>query len=137
MSAARAAGEQGRVSIFLAIAVTGLLFITGVAHDVSVQIRTALQAELVAAEAARAAGQAVNPDRVAADGQPRVDPAAARGAAQDYLADSGTSGRVDLSADLSEVTVTVTETRSRAFLQLFGFPDYEVQRRATAQLVSG
>lgn len=72
MSAARAAGEQGRVSIFLAIAVTGLLFITGVAHDVSVQIRTALQAELVAAEAARAAGQAVNPDRVAETGRAHV-----------------------------------------------------------------
>jgi hypothetical protein len=53
--------DAGRVSVLLAITITGLLFIIGVVHDVGGQIRTALYAEQVAAEAARAAGQALTP----------------------------------------------------------------------------
>jgi hypothetical protein len=129
--------DAGRVSVFVAITVSGLLFIIGVAHDVSAQVRATLYAELVAAEAARAAGQAVDPVQVAATGTHRVDPARADEAAQAYLADAGVIGQVEFNAELTEVTVTVAGLHPRLILRLFGFSDYRVERSATAELVSG
>ena len=129
--------QAGRVSILLAVTLAGLLFIIGVAHDVGDQIRASLWAEQLAAEAARAGGQVVDLDAVAATGGQRVDPAAAEQAALSYLSDAGVEGQVAFSPDLSEITVSVTLTRPRAILGLFGFGAYQVTRRATAQLVSG
>jgi hypothetical protein len=129
--------DLGRVSVFVAITVSGLLFIIGVAHDVSAQVRATLHAELVAAEAARAAGQAVDPAQVAATGTHRVDPARADEAAQAYLADAGVTGHVEFNAELTAVTVTVAAVHPRLILRLFGFSDYRVERNATAELVSG
>ncbi|MFS8498711.1 MAG: hypothetical protein FWJ70_10810 [Micromonosporaceae bacterium] len=125
------------MSILLAVTLTGLLFIIGVAHDVGDQVRAALWAEQLAAEAARAGGQAVDRDTVAATGEQRVDPVAAERAALSYLSDAGVEGQVAFSPDLTEITVSVTLTRPRVILGLFGFGDYEVTRQATAQLVSG
>lgn len=130
-------GDAGRLSVFVAITMSGLLFIIGVAHDVSAQVRATLHAELVAAEAARAAGQAVDPDQVAATGSHLVDPVAASQAAQAYLADADATGQVEFNDDLTEVTVTVSGVHPRLILRLFGFSDYQVARSATAQLVSG
>jgi hypothetical protein len=129
--------DSGRLSVFVAITVTGLLFIIGVAHDVSAQARATLHADLVAAEAARAAGQAVDPDRVAAAGEHRVDPVAATEAAQAYLADAGVTGSVEFSDDLTEITVTVSGVHPRLILRMFGFSEHRVQRSATAHLVAG
>jgi hypothetical protein len=130
-------GQAGRVSILLAVTLAGLLFIIGVAHDVGDQVRAALWAEQLAAEAARAGGQAVDLEAVAATGEQRVDPVAAERAALSYLSDAGVDGQVTFSRDLTEITVSVTLTRPRVVLGLFGFGDYRVTRRATAQLVSG
>lgn len=52
--------DTGRVSVFLAIAMFGLLAVLGVVVDATGQLRTLLRADNLAAEAARAAGQAVH-----------------------------------------------------------------------------
>lgn len=129
--------EGGRVSVMLAIAVTGLLFIIGVAHDAGGQIRTTMYAEQVAAEAARAGGQAVDPAVVAGSGRQRVDEAAARRAALAYLDDAGVDGQVEIDGGGTEITVQVTVAYHRQILGLFGFGDYRVTRSATARLVAG
>jgi hypothetical protein len=121
----------------MAITITGLLFIIGVVHDVGGQIRTTFYAAQVAAEAARAGGQAVDTDIVAAHGDHSADRSAAERAALAYLSDADADGWVAFSEDSTEITVGVNLTYRRVILGLFGFNDYEVTRQATARLVAG
>jgi hypothetical protein len=129
--------DAGRLSVFVAVTVTGILFVIAVAHDVSAQIRASLHAELVAAEAARAAGQAVDPEQVAVTGSHQVDPTRAAEAAQTYLANVNATGRVEFNSDLTEITVTVSGVHPRQLLRLFGYSEYQVERSATAELIAG
>lgn len=131
------ADDAGRVSVFLAIALTALLAVIGLSYDAAGQVRTLHTAQLLAAEAARAAGQAVDADAVAELGEHRVDEQAAEAAADAYLQAAGVAGQVDASDDLTEITVTVTEAYQPVFLSLFGAGPREVTGAATATLVSG
>jgi hypothetical protein len=137
---AGAGADAGRVSPFLAIAFTGLLAVIGLTHDAAGQVRTLHTAQLVAAEAARAAGQAVDRDRALAGGSHRLEPPAAERAAQDYLARAGPAVEltaITFSPDLTAVTVTVTGAYRPVFLGLFGAGDRTVTGTATVTLRSG
>jgi hypothetical protein len=132
-----AASDRGRVSVFLSVVVVGVLAVIGVAADATGQWRALLYASNVATEAGRAAGQAVDIDHTAATGEHRVDPAAAQEAAEDYLDQAGVNGTVRLSADLTQVTVTVVYTYQPQILGLFGLPPREVTATHTAALLTG
>lgn len=129
--------DAGRVSVFLAIGVVGVLAVIGVAADVPGLWRAMLHASNVATEAARAAGQAVDIDHTAATGQHQVDPAAAQDAAADYLNAAGVNGTVELSEDLTEITVSVSFDYEPQILGLFGLPPREVSATHTAALLTG
>jgi hypothetical protein len=129
--------DQGRVSVFLAVAIFAVLAAIGVAADAPGLWRALLYADRVATEAARAAGQAVDVDHTAATGQHQVDPAAAQEAAQDYLSASGVTGTVELSADLTEITVSAVYSYEPQILGLFGLPEREVTAEHTAALFTG
>ncbi|MEU8329574.1 pilus assembly protein TadG-related protein [Micromonospora sp. NPDC048839] len=111
-------GDHGRVSIFLAVAMIGVLAIVGLSFDGAGQLRSLQRAENLAAEAARAGGQAI--DRGAAiDGRPtRIDRDAALVAVTNYLdAAEGTSGHTvsfpEVAGEtLIRVTVTITYDRT-------------------------
>lgn len=132
--------DSGRVSPFLAIAFSGLLAVIGLTYDAAGQIRTLHTAQLLAAEAARAAGQAVDVDQVLAGGEHRVEQSAAEQAALAYLAQSGadvTLSAIGFNADLTQVTVTVNGIYQPVFLSLFGATGREVTGSATVTLISG
>lgn len=136
----RAGPDAGRVSPFLAIAFTGVFAVIGLTHDAAGQIRTLHAAQLVAAEAARAAGQAVDRDRALSGGSHRLEPYAAEQAARDYLDRAGPAVEltaIAFSPDLTSVTVTVTGAYRPVFLSLFGASGRAVTGRATVTLRSG
>ncbi|MGW2081326.1 pilus assembly protein TadG-related protein [Streptomyces sp. NPDC001939] len=92
-------------------------------------------AEDMAAEAARAAGQEINgPAAVRGEGT-RADPRKAVSAAEQFLADSGLSGSVTVSADGHKVNVTVRTTYHPILLGGFGYGDMPVTAHADAALV--
>ena len=138
--ASRPASDAGRVSVFLAIALVAVLVIIGLVVDGAGRIRATQRADNLAAEAARAGGQAIDV-AAAIGGAPKVvDPEQAREAAQRYLAalgEPGVTGTAEPSADGEHLTVTVSITYDTAMLDLFGFADTYVERgTATVELVT-
>lgn len=134
--------DAGRISVFLAVVITGLLMVFGVAVDGTGQLRTLLRAENIAAEASRAAGQAIDTDLVAQTGEHRVNPALAVQYANEYLATAGhdiadSDFTVELNAEGTAVDITVVLTYDRRIVDLFGFAGtIRVTGTATAVLVS-
>ncbi|WP_327023327.1 pilus assembly protein TadG-related protein [Micromonospora sp. NBC_01739] len=134
-------GDAGRVSIFLAVALVGVLAIIGMAFDGAGQLRTLQRAENLAAEAARAGGQAI--DRAAAiEGGPKqINQRQARRAVADYLAAAGASGHTvsfPVVDGETQIRVRVTVTYRRAMLGLFGFSNtVTVSGEATARPLTG
>ncbi|MFG2061644.1 pilus assembly protein TadG-related protein [Micromonospora sp. NPDC048871] len=134
-------GDAGRVSIFLAVALVGVLAIIGMAFDGAGQLRTLQRAENLAAEAARAGGQAI--DRAAAieGGPKRINQRQARRAVADYLAAAGASGHTvsfPVVDGETQIRVRVTVTYRRAMLGLFGFSNtVTVSGEATARPLTG
>lgn len=128
--------DAGRVSLFLAVALTGVLVIIGLAFDGTGQLRSMQRADNLAAEAARAGGQAIDLAS-AVEGRPKVvDEEQARTAIRNYLA--GVEGvrawsvRFDTGQQL---TVTVDVEYDTYLLDLFGFRDKILVRgEATAHL---
>jgi hypothetical protein len=134
----RLRGDQGRVSVFVAITFVALLAALGLGVDAPGRFRTMLHADSLAAEAARAAGQAIDVDHTAAQGVHRVSPTAARAAAESYLTQAGVEqGQVTFNDDLTQVTVTVDIVYEPRILGLFGFPATTVTGTHTAALVPG
>jgi hypothetical protein len=139
----RGAADSGRISVFLAVVITGVLMVFGVAVDGTGQVRTLLRAENIAAEAARAAGQAIDTDLVAEVGVHRVSQAKAVQYASEYLATAGhnipgSAWSVQLNPDGTAVDITVNLTYDRRIVDLFGFADgVQVTGTATAILVAG
>lgn len=111
------AGEHGRVSIFLAVTMVGVLAIIGLSFDGAGQLRTLQRAQNLAAEAARAGGQAIDRATAIEGGPKRIDEPEARKAVANYLAAVDTAGHsvnfpeVD-GEILIRVAVSITYQRS-------------------------
>ncbi|WP_433315009.1 pilus assembly protein TadG-related protein [Micromonospora sp. CA-269861] len=111
------AGEHGRVSIFLAVTMVGVLAIIGLSFDGAGQLRTLQRAQNLASEAARAGGQAIDRATAIEGGPKRIDEPEARKAVADYLAEVKTSGHTvnfpEVDGEvLIRVTVSITYHRS-------------------------
>ena len=120
------------LSVFVAVSVLALLLVAGLVVDGGGQAVATRRAELVAAAAARAAADETAPARLA--GQ-QADVAAAIGAAQGVLADSGdVTGEVRLVA--GRVLVTTTSGVDTVFLSLIGITRLNGRGSAEAELVA-
>ncbi|RIV38870.1 pilus assembly protein TadG-related protein [Micromonospora radicis] len=133
--------DQGRVSIFLAVALVGVLAIIGMAFDGAGQLRTLQRAENLAAEAARAGGQAIDLAAAIEGGPKRIDQGQARRAVEDYLSAAGASGHTvnfPVVGGETLIRVRVTITYRRAMLGLLGFSNtVTVSGEATARALTG
>ena len=127
--------DRGSISVFVACSVVGLLLIVGLVVDGGVKVRAAQEADALAAEAARAAGQAIDVPAAVAGGDVRVDRQAAANAANAYLSAAGAPGTVTVSPDGRAIDVTVTITRPTAFLSLIGLADVTVTGHSSVTLV--
>jgi len=133
--------DAGRVSLFLAIAMIGVLAIIALAYDGAGQLRTMQRADNLAAEAARAGGQAVDLDRLLEDGSTVLERDAARAAVDNYLRGVDGVARWDVQVEVVDgnprLTVNLEITYRRAFLGLFSFADtVTVSGTATATLLT-
>ncbi|MEV4712317.1 pilus assembly protein TadG-related protein [Micromonospora sp. NPDC049374] len=139
MTAAR--GDTGRVSIFLAVAMIGVLAIIGMAFDGAGQLRTLQRAENLAAEAARAGGQAIDRATAIEGGPKRINRREARRAVRNYLTTAGASDYTvtfPLVDGETLIRVRVEVTYDRAALGLFGFSNtVTVSGEATARALTG
>ena len=119
--------EHGAVTLFVAIAVVGLLALAGLVVDGGAKVRAVQRADRVAAEAARAAGQAIDLARVLEGSDVRVDRRAAIVAAESYLRASGVEGSARVIDGGSGIAVTTTTSAPTVFLGLIGVPQFTVR----------
>lgn len=127
--------EAGSVTVFVAISVLGLLLLIGLVADGGAKLRATQRTDSVAAEAARAGGQALDvPGAIAGSGT-RVDRALAVSAATTFLRQSGHTGTVTVSDDRALLVVTVTDTAPTAFLSLIGISTLTVTGHGEARLI--
>ncbi|WP_281292178.1 pilus assembly protein TadG-related protein [Micromonospora olivasterospora] len=133
-------GDDGRVSLFLAAAMIGVLAIIGLAFDGAGQLRSAQRADNLAAEAARTGGQSIDRARAIEGGPKEIDEAAARATVGSYLAAAGvTNHSVEFPVVDGEkhIRVHVTVTYDRYMLGLFGFGNtVTVSGEATARALT-
>lgn len=128
--------DAGSVTVFVAVTMLGLLVLCGLVVDGGAKLRATQRADRIAAEAARAAGQAVDPAALVA-GDVTVDRAAAVESAQAYLAAAGVTGTVALSTDGTAIEVDAKVTAPSVFLGLVGIESFSVTGHGRAVLVHG
>jgi len=136
------APERGRVSLFLAVAMTGVLVIIGLAYDGAGQLRSLQRADNLAAEAARSGGQMIDRARAIEGGPKQIDEAAARAAVADYLSAAGGVRGHEVSFPVvdgeKQIHVRVRITYRRDLLGLFGLGGpVTVTGEATARALTG
>ncbi len=107
---ARSAGrDAGRIGLFYAIVLPGLIAMIGLAGDGAGYVRTTQRADNIAAEAARAGGQAIHLPEAINGETKTVDTDEAMVAVRDYLTTAGISQwEAHVSDDARQLTVTVT-----------------------------
>lgn len=116
--------EDGRVTPFVVVAVTGLLLVAGLVLDGGTALAARSRAIGIAEEAARAGCQQLDLVGFRA-GQPlSLDLAAAEQAARTYLDVAGVTGTV--TATGGEVTVTATLTTRSQLLGVLGIGEFTV-----------
>ncbi len=131
----RKPADRGSVTLFLSITVVGLLALSGLAVDGAAKVRALQRADRVAAEAARAAGPAVDVAGMLRGADLRVDRRRAVEAARAYLTAAGVDGSVAVTDRGAAVAVTTTASAPTVFLGLVGIDEFTVQGHAEATLV--
>ncbi|MGW7603131.1 TadE/TadG family type IV pilus assembly protein [Streptomyces antimycoticus] len=126
--------ERGSMSLFFALASLALLMVMGLLVDGGGALNAGNRATSLAQEAARSAGQQLDPAQAIEGTAITVDPDAAAAAAEDYLADAGVQGNVEISGDGQTLTVTVHDTYQTYFASLVGKSTINVSGTATAHL---
>jgi Flp pilus assembly protein TadG len=124
--------DRGSVSLWLVTATFVMMVLVGLAVDLGGQVHAKQRAHDLAAQAARAGGQQVQAAPAIEGGHLSVDAAAARAAAERYLAAAGVEGTVTISGG-DTITVKVTDSYSPRFLSFLG--DLEVTGEASARIV--
>ncbi len=127
--------DRGSVTLFLSISVVGLLVLGGLAVDGAAKVRAVQRADRIAAEAARAAGQALDVAAVLQGSDVRVDRRRALDAAHAYLASTGVDGSATVTSGGDAISVRTTISVATALLGLVGVDTFTVQGHAEAALV--
>jgi Flp pilus assembly protein TadG len=132
---ARISSERGSVTMFVTVVALGLLVLAGLVVDGSAKVRAVQRADRVAAEAARAAGQAIDLTAALQGSTIHVDRRPAVVAARAHLEAAGVIGSVELAADGTAITVEARDSEPTVFLGLVGVPQFTVTGRAEVRLV--
>lgn len=111
--------DRGSLTAFAAVLGVAFLLILGLVVDGGGQIRNLQRADTAAQEAARAAGQAVNPAALARGDGGQVDPAATASAARAYLSAAGVQGTVTVTG-AGTLQIATTTSYDTIFLGIIG-----------------
>jgi Flp pilus assembly protein TadG len=102
----RRRGERGSASLFYAVLALAFFMVIGLVVDGAGAIKATQQADQIAAQAARQAGQQLDATSLIQGTKAvTVDPVAARVAAEKYIAAAGATGAVSVSGDKIRITV--------------------------------
>ncbi|MFB8411987.1 pilus assembly protein TadG-related protein [Streptomyces albidoflavus] len=126
--------DRGSMSLFFAVTTVAILMVMGLLVDGGGALNAANRATSIAQEAARTAGQQLDPAQAIEGTAITIDPDAATGAAQDYLATADVTGNVEITDGGQSITVTVHGTYNTLFAQFVGKGTIHVTGTATAQL---
>ncbi|MFE5923618.1 TadE/TadG family type IV pilus assembly protein [Streptomyces sp. NPDC056468] len=129
--------DRGGITVFVAVCVTALIGIIGVAVDGGSKMRAVERADFIAGEAARAGGQAIDPGKAISGEAVVVDPQDAVAAARSYLSSVGATGTVSVSGDGKTLTVTVNDAYDTKFLSVVGIGSLTVAGHGEATLLFG
>lgn len=129
--------DEGSVTLFVVVAVVGLLVLIGLVVDGGTKVRALQRADHLAAEAGRAGGQAIDVPAAITGAPPTLDARAAVSAAQAYLRANGVTGTVSVGDAGQSLTVNVTTTANTVFLGLVGVNTITVHGSAKVSLVRG
>ena len=124
--------ERGSVSLFFVMVTLALLVVVGLVVDGGAQIHNRQRADTSAQEAARAAGQAVNPAAAINGDGAQIQLGTAQAAAQQYLASAGVQGNVTTTGG---TTVHVHTTYSPSFLGVIGVGSLSASADADVRVV--
>lgn len=126
--------ERGSVTLYFlgfAIVMIGLLALL---VDGGRLLMASADAEDIAAEAARSAGQEINgPDAILGEGT-RADAQKAVATAQAFLADAGVQGTVMVAKDGQSISITVNDTYQTLLLGGFGYSSMQITAHADVTL---
>lgn len=128
--------DRGSVSVFFALCTVAILMMMGLIVDGGGALNAADNATSIAQEAARTAGQQIDPAQAVAGTAITIDPDAAVGAAQDYLDAAGVQGDVQVTNGGQSLSITVHDTYSTLFAQFVGTSTINVTGTATAHLMT-
>ncbi|THV35678.1 hypothetical protein [Glycomyces buryatensis] len=127
--------DEGGATVYIVGLTLALFAVAALVFDAGLGITTKATARGVAAEAARTGAAEIDLAHWRATGETRLDPAAAKSAALDYLTDSGHSGSA--SATPEAVTVTIETTWDPILLDVIGQGTWNVTATQTAEPSSG
>lgn len=130
----RTRNERGSISIWIVTSSFVMMMLVGLAVDLGGQVHAKQRAHDVAAQAARAGGQQVQAAPAIEGNFLAIDTAAARRAAEEYLAAAHVSGTVTITGG-DTITVDVTDVYRPKFLSLLGIGDLTVTGEASARLI--
>jgi len=123
----RTRDERGSVSLYWAVVIMAIFAIVGLVVDGGGKVQATQQADEIAREAARAAGEQIETS-AAAGGQLTVDTAAGANAARDWLKTAGITGTVTING--ATVTIDVQTVYQTKFLTAIGIPNLPVTGHA-------
>ncbi|MET7609388.1 pilus assembly protein TadG-related protein [Streptomyces avermitilis] len=129
--------DRGSLSLWWILMVIPLLIMLGITYDLGGKLRDIEQADAIAAEAARAGAQAIDPAQAVPGDAVVLDPAQAAAEARRYLTAAGVDGSVTVEGNGTTITVDVTTRRPTVFLQVIGQPSLDVEGHASAELLHG
>jgi Flp pilus assembly protein TadG len=128
--------DDGAYAPMIAVMAISLFVMIGLSVDGGGKMRAQLHADNIAAEAARAGGQAIDVSKAVAGTADVVDPTLAVAAAKEYLQTAGVAGKVSVLSNHREIKVVVHITYGTKFLGLIHIDSFPVTGSATAELVT-
>lgn len=133
----RVQGDEGSVSVYLAVWAVAMMAMAGLVIDGGAAIAARARAADLAEQAARAGADALSPASLRGldPTDLRVDPAAARAAADRVLALGGATGEVTIAG--LNVSVTAHVPRQATVLTAVGINDLTGTATATATVLHG
>ncbi|MDN5715652.1 MAG: pilus assembly protein [Janibacter sp.] len=129
----RIESERGSVSIWVVTSAFVMIMLVGIAVDLGGKVYAQQNAQDVARQAARTAGQEIQvPTAVRGEGV-AADPSAGQQAAQRYLDASNMNGTATV-VDSDTVHITTTDTYETTFLGIIGITGFTVHGEAEARI---
>ena len=126
--------ERCSVSLWMVTSAVAMIILAGLAVDLGGQVHTRQHAIDVAAQAARAGGQQLQPGMAIRGQGVRTDPTRAAAAARAYLAASDVTGTVQLRGGTT-VIVHTRATYNTKFLSIIGIERMQVTGSAESRTV--